>query len=79
MIRFLKHALIAALAAHGASAAAADYPDRPVRLLVGYAAGGGTDRLARLFAKALGEATNVPVDEETNRWGEAVRLTGFHP
>jgi tripartite-type tricarboxylate transporter receptor subunit TctC len=28
---------------------AADYPNRPVRFIVGYPAGGATDILARLF------------------------------
>ncbi|MBL8381518.1 MAG: tripartite tricarboxylate transporter substrate binding protein [Burkholderiales bacterium] len=39
-----------------ASAAAQPYPGRPVKMLVGYAAGGGADALARLTATQLGEA-----------------------
>jgi tripartite-type tricarboxylate transporter receptor subunit TctC len=38
-----------------ASAAAADYPTRPVRLIVGFPAGGPTDILARLVGAQLGE------------------------
>jgi tripartite-type tricarboxylate transporter receptor subunit TctC len=38
-----------------ASAAAADYPTRPVRLIVGFPAGGPTDILARLIGAQLGE------------------------
>jgi tripartite-type tricarboxylate transporter receptor subunit TctC len=34
---------------------AADYPDRPIRLIVAYPAGGGVDVMARLLASALGE------------------------
>jgi tripartite-type tricarboxylate transporter receptor subunit TctC len=34
---------------------AADYPDRPIRLIAAYPAGGGVDVTARLFAAALGE------------------------
>jgi tripartite-type tricarboxylate transporter receptor subunit TctC len=42
-----------------ASLARADYPDRPVRIVVPVAAGGGVDVLARLLAQALSE-----------RWGQ---------
>ncbi len=40
--------VVAAMAASG-GAGAADYPNRPVRFIVGYPAGGATDILARLF------------------------------
>jgi tripartite-type tricarboxylate transporter receptor subunit TctC len=34
---------------------AAGYPSRPIRLIVPFAAGGGTDTLSRLFGQAIGE------------------------
>jgi tripartite-type tricarboxylate transporter receptor subunit TctC len=47
---------LAAFALGGAKAAnAADYPDRPVRLVVGFGAGGPTDLPARFIADRLGE------------------------
>jgi len=44
-----------------AATARADYPERPVRLVVGYGAGGGTDIMARLLAKKLTEKWNQSV------------------
>jgi tripartite-type tricarboxylate transporter receptor subunit TctC len=37
-----------------------DYPVRPVRVLVGYAAGGGMDTISRLLAPRLSEALGQP-------------------
>ena len=51
MVAWLLGALLVAGAADGQP-----YPNRPVRLLVGYPAGGGADALARLTATHLGEA-----------------------
>jgi tripartite-type tricarboxylate transporter receptor subunit TctC len=57
MTRLARLALGIACVALGASAsaAAADYPTRPVRLIVGFPAGGPTDILARLVGAQLGE------------------------
>jgi tripartite-type tricarboxylate transporter receptor subunit TctC len=46
---------LAALVAPAGSAAAPDYPTRPVRFVVGYPAGGATDILARLIGQRLSE------------------------
>jgi tripartite-type tricarboxylate transporter receptor subunit TctC len=51
MIRAM--AILASLAAAGA--AAQTYPAKPVRIVVPFGAGGGTDNLVRIFAPKLGE------------------------
>jgi tripartite-type tricarboxylate transporter receptor subunit TctC len=66
--RFRFAALLAALLF--AAAAAAEYPERPVRILVGYPPGGGTDLVARLVAQPLGERWGQPIVVE-NRPGAA--------
>lgn len=42
------------------AAAAADYPNRPVRIIVGLTAGSGVDVMARLVSAKLAEATGQP-------------------
>lgn len=66
-------ALAAALAAAGAisvsfSAAAADYPAKPVTIVVAYGAGGDTDAMARLFGEKLTPRLGQPIIVE-NRAG----------
>ncbi len=51
-----------------ASVAAAAYPEKPVRLLVGFSAGGSADLSARTVAKKLGEALGTTIVIE-NRGG----------
>lgn len=58
-----------AIAATGALAqSGAFHPTKPVTLIVPYSSGGGTDAVARLFAKELGELWGQPVLVE-NRTG----------
>jgi tripartite-type tricarboxylate transporter receptor subunit TctC len=40
---------------------AADYPSRPIKLLVGASAGGTTDTMARTIAQPLSSLFGVPV------------------
>jgi len=49
-------------------ASSQDYPNRPVRLLVGYPAGGGMDAIARVVAAKLSESLGQPLVVE-NRPG----------
>ncbi|KIT16260.1 Bug family tripartite tricarboxylate transporter substrate binding protein [Jannaschia aquimarina] len=55
----MKAFLLASAAALTASAAWADYPERPVRLIVGFSAGGGTDTSARGFGSFVASAPTM--------------------
>jgi tripartite-type tricarboxylate transporter receptor subunit TctC len=68
-------AILLLLAAAAAPAAAqSDYPTKPVRLIVGFAAGGGNDIFARLVGARLGEILGQQVVVE-NKPGAAGRLS----
>ncbi|AQV94040.1 ABC transporter substrate-binding protein [Cupriavidus necator] len=77
------HALILALLTGSASVALAQgsvpvYPGAPVKIYVGFAAGGGTDLLTRYYAKRLGEKLGQPFIVENkpgNGGGIAVQAT----
>jgi len=59
---FLRFGAFAALLAVSAGAAAAEtYPNRPVKLIVPYAAGGANDIIARLIQPGLEQALGQPV------------------
>ncbi len=51
-----------------AQAQPSDYPSRPIRMIVGFAAGGGTDVVARLIAQGMSERLGQSVAVE-NRTG----------
>jgi tripartite-type tricarboxylate transporter receptor subunit TctC len=62
--RPIRHALMAALVlAAGASEALAQakYPSRPIRILIPFAAGGGTDVVARILGQKLTEQVGQPI------------------
>jgi tripartite-type tricarboxylate transporter receptor subunit TctC len=66
-IRIVMSAMLAA----SAGASAADYPVRPIRMLAGFSAGGGSDLAARTIAQKLTESLgqSVVVDNRTGATG----------
>jgi len=65
MLTVLRVCLIAlSLLIVASPAAAQTYPDRAIRLVVGFTPGSATDISARMFAQKLNEAWNVPVTVE---------------
>jgi tripartite-type tricarboxylate transporter receptor subunit TctC len=62
---FIRGALVAlSLLAAGPAIAQTSYPDRTIRLLVGFTPGSATDISARMFAQKLSDAWSVPVTVE---------------
>lgn len=61
MTRLHKRLAGAALAMLTATAAIADYPERPIKMVIPYGAGGATDISARSIAGPLGDAVGKPI------------------
>ena len=62
---FIRRALgtvaVAAFAAQVAPALAGDFPEHPIRWLVPFSAGGGSDLATRIVAKHVSQALGQPV------------------
>jgi tripartite-type tricarboxylate transporter receptor subunit TctC len=77
--RIVLSVALAAVAAFGSTAAfaqtdpAANFPNKPIRLIVGFAAGGGNDLIARIVGPKLSENIGQPVIVE-NKTGAGGRL-----
>src|SRR3954468_13744322 len=61
-------ASLAIMTLPGGTARAQDYPNRPIRFLVGFAAGGSSDVVARVIGQKLSEVLGVGIPVE-NRTG----------
>jgi tripartite-type tricarboxylate transporter receptor subunit TctC len=70
---------LTALAARPALAQddAARYPARPIHIIVGFAAGGGNDIIARVFGQKLSEDFGQPVIVENKPGGGAIVATEY--
>ncbi|KXA71325.1 Bug family tripartite tricarboxylate transporter substrate binding protein, partial [Bordetella hinzii] len=66
----MKQTLAALLLASALPAAQAAYPEQPIRIVIGYAAGGTTDILARALAEQLGKTLKQSIIVE-NKPGAA--------
>jgi tripartite-type tricarboxylate transporter receptor subunit TctC len=68
---------IAAMTSASAQEDPAKYPTRPIRIIVGFAAGGGNDIIARVFGQKLSESLGQPVIVENKPGGGAIVATEY--
>ena len=73
MLFTLARFLVAAIVMSSSLAHAQAYPDRPIRIVVPYAAGGAVDIVARTVGQPLGEALKQPVIGD-NRPGASANI-----
>jgi tripartite-type tricarboxylate transporter receptor subunit TctC len=59
------------------AAAQAQYPDRPIRIVVGFTPGGGNDIIARVFGQKLSESLGQPVIIENKPGAGAMLATEY--
>src|SRR5438046_374648 len=79
MLKFIRCCAIAGMALIAVQPALAQpsYPDRPIRLIIAFVAGGATDTLARQLSNDLQEALGQPIVIE-NRPGAGGYLAWSH-
>ena len=73
MHKLITAALVVALGCSGFAVAQEKYPTKPIRMIVGYAPGGGSDIMGRLIAPQITEALGQQVIVE-NRAGQAQNI-----
>ena len=74
-MRCLAIAVAMAAATYAAPAAAEDWPSKPIRVMVGFGAGGGTDVATRIIAEPLGEVLGQRIIVE-NKPGAGGTIAG---
>jgi len=70
-------AVTVGLATLSSPAGAQEYPAKPIHLIVGFAAGGGNDIIARVFGQKLSESLGQPVIVENKPGGGAIVATDY--
>jgi tripartite-type tricarboxylate transporter receptor subunit TctC len=75
MTTTLRFLMLAALGCSSAIASAQDYPAKPIRLLVGFAAGGPTDVIGRVIAQDMGTQLGQTVIVENKTGANALIAT----
>src|SRR5215210_9262431 len=71
-MRFMQRAFAALVAVAFSAAAVAAYPERPITLIVPWAAGGGTDATARIIGALLEKELGQPVNVVNRTGGSGV-------
>jgi len=74
MNRILTIALLTLLAG---PAAAQDYPNRPIRIIVGYSAGGGNDIIVRVMTNELSKGLGQPIIIENKPGAQSIIAAEF--
>jgi len=70
-------AFVSAVTSINGTVQAADYPSRPIHLIVPYAAGGAADSIARILAKRIGKSIGQTVVIENRGGGGSIVGTEF--
>src|ERR1700730_11482374 len=63
---------VTSVALHPLPSSAQDFSGRPIRMLVGLAAGGATDVMARIVAQKMSEGLHTPVLVENKAGGNFI-------
>ena len=77
LARLASIAILALACLAGAQGAMAQYPNKPLKLIVGFPPGGGSDAAARLTAAALTEKLGQPVVVENKAGANTIVATQF--
>jgi tripartite-type tricarboxylate transporter receptor subunit TctC len=76
-LRVVLAALCSSLFWFAPDLAQAQYPDRPIRIVVGFTPGGGNDIIARVFGQKLSESLGQPVIIENKPGAGAMLATEY--